>query len=107
MNTGWVGGRVRSAYNLRLPPKASGKNTGWPVGRRPDFRACTAGCQLAGFRLAQLSDALPLSAGVGGYIYIFIYIYIFRQWVNICAMFRYIQLSFFDSDWTANIGQII
>ena len=30
---------MRSAYNLRLPPKASGKDTGWPVGRRPDFRA--------------------------------------------------------------------
>ena len=28
VDTGWVGGRGRSAYNLRLPPKASGKDTG-------------------------------------------------------------------------------
>ena len=32
----WVGGRGRSAYNLRLPPKASGKDTGpWPA---PGFK---------------------------------------------------------------------
>ena len=37
VGTGWGGGRpTRSAaggarlYNLRLPPKASGKDTGWP-----------------------------------------------------------------------------
>ena len=28
VNRGWVGGRAGSAYNLRLPPKASGKDTG-------------------------------------------------------------------------------
>ena len=26
-------------YNLRLPPKASGKDTGWAFGRRPDLKA--------------------------------------------------------------------
>ena len=26
-------------YNLRLPPKASGKDTGWAWGRRPDLKA--------------------------------------------------------------------
>ena len=47
VGTGWGGGRpTRSAaggaslYNLRLPPKASGKDTGDPsVGRRPDLKA--------------------------------------------------------------------
>ena len=51
VGTGWGGGgngvgTARSAvgaaslYNLRLPPKASGKDTGDPsVGRRPDLRA--------------------------------------------------------------------
>ena len=51
MGTGWGRGgdgvrTTRSAaggarlYNLRLPPKASGKDTGDPsVGRRPDLRA--------------------------------------------------------------------
>ena len=47
---GWGGGddgvrTTRSAaggaslYNLRLPPKASGKDTGWAWGRRPDLKA--------------------------------------------------------------------
>ena len=47
---GWGGGddgvgTARSAaggarlYNLRLPPKASGKDTGWAWGRRPDLKA--------------------------------------------------------------------
>ena len=37
---GWVGGRGARLYNLRLPPKASGKDTGDPsVGRRPDLKA--------------------------------------------------------------------
>ena len=47
VTTGWGRGRpTRSAagaaslYNLRLPPKASGKDTGGPsVGRRPDLKA--------------------------------------------------------------------
>ena len=50
MGRGWGGGddgvgTARSAvgaarlYNLRLPPKASGKDTGWAWGRRPDLRA--------------------------------------------------------------------
>ena len=34
VDTGWVGGRGRSAYNLRLPPKASGKDTGSVAGAR-------------------------------------------------------------------------
>ena len=36
---GWVGGWGGSPYNLRLPPKASGKDTGWAWGRRPDLKA--------------------------------------------------------------------
>ena len=50
VGTGWGGGddgvrTTRSAaggarlYNLRLPPKASGKDTGWAWGRRPDLKA--------------------------------------------------------------------
>ena len=47
VGTGWERGRpTRSAaggarlYNLRLPPKASGKDTGdLSVGRRPDLKA--------------------------------------------------------------------
>ena len=36
---GWAAGGA-SLYNLRLPPKASGKDTGDPsVGRRPDLKA--------------------------------------------------------------------
>ena len=34
VNWGWVGGRAGSAYNLRLPPKASGKDTGCVAGAR-------------------------------------------------------------------------
>ena len=34
MSTGWVGGRGRSACNFRLPPKASGKDTGCVAGAR-------------------------------------------------------------------------
>ena len=48
VGTGWGGGgdgvgTARSAaggarlYNLRLPPKASGKDTGWAWSRRPDL----------------------------------------------------------------------
>ena len=37
VDTGWVGGRGRSAYNLRLPPKASGKDG--LRGRCPDLKA--------------------------------------------------------------------
>ena len=51
MGTGWGGGDDgvgtggsadggARLYNLRLPPKASGKDTGDPsVGRRPDLKA--------------------------------------------------------------------
>ena len=42
MNPGWVGGRGRSIYNFRLPPKASDKDTGCLAGARickPDSRA--------------------------------------------------------------------
>ena len=39
MNRGWVGGRGGSVYNLRLPPKASGEDTG--AGPAPGFMRLT------------------------------------------------------------------
>ena len=38
VNRGWVGGRGGSVYNLRLPPKASGEDTG--AGPAPGFKGC-------------------------------------------------------------------
>ena len=46
-------------YNLRLPPKASGKDTGWAWGRRPDLKA-DAGQPGAGRRGAMLALCSPL-----------------------------------------------
>ena len=47
VDTGWVGGRGRSVYNFRLPPKASGKDTGWPLaGARPPICGTSLASQL-------------------------------------------------------------
>ena len=70
VGTGWGGGRpTRSAagaarlYNLRLPPKASGKDTGDPSWPAPGFKGSrlTAGRRPKGAMLALCWPLLDLS----------------------------------------------
>jgi len=69
VDTGWVGGRGRSVYNFRLPPKASGKDTGWPLaGARPPICGTSLASQLvAGAPVAGIIATRPAQdSGLSG-----------------------------------------